>query len=141
MVEQVKRKIYRFRMPDGEYGNDKMQEYGRAIFEQHPEVDAVRVDEHAGWYLIYRQDMSIIGTANDAAPMTDMMKSFWAPGGQPVSVENLLHHSIIKHKGKDIFLSHQEYDAVADAGADVASGRKTRDQVIDEIVKARGKKS
>lgn len=54
-------------LADDEWGNQKMNEVAKAYFEEHPDVQFVRVCEHAGWWLGYRRDMTRWGTANDQA--------------------------------------------------------------------------
>ena len=50
-----------------EWGGDKMREVAEAHFAANLNCDYILVHEHAGWYLGYRRDGSIWGTANDAA--------------------------------------------------------------------------
>lgn len=57
------------RLRDDQWGNLVMNEAARQTFAAHPEANAVRVVEHAGWQLTYNREMCVVGTANDAADM------------------------------------------------------------------------
>jgi hypothetical protein len=69
-------------LADGEYGNEKMKQVASEAFAKRPEeqgkVLVVEVHEHAGWYLTYLRDGTIVGTANDMASFSDEAKRFHA---------------------------------------------------------------
>lgn len=58
--------VYVF-MADHEWGNALMDKLARETFAEFPDADVVMVVEHAGWWLQYRRDGRVVGTANDAA--------------------------------------------------------------------------
>jgi hypothetical protein len=54
-----------------EWGNQKMREVARETFEDFPEADFVEVSEHAGWFLQWNRAEVCVGTANDAAQLSN----------------------------------------------------------------------
>ena len=57
-------------LADNEWGNQIMREVAEEWFRDHPECQFVEVREHAGWWLGYhRENLEVIGTANDMAVM------------------------------------------------------------------------
>ncbi len=63
-----------------EWGHEKMWEVAREAFVVYPETDVVEVYEHAGWFLMYLPDGTIVGTANDRARLNGKAAEFWAQG-------------------------------------------------------------
>jgi hypothetical protein len=59
-----------------EWGNDLMRQVAREAFTTDTSLDAVQVDEHAGWYLTFLRDGTIVGTANDQAHFDDKATEF-----------------------------------------------------------------
>jgi hypothetical protein len=60
------KKLYVYLGPK-EWGNELMSEVATEAFAADPSLDAVEVSEHAGWFLTYLRDGTIIETANDRA--------------------------------------------------------------------------
>ena len=58
------RKLEIFLGPN-EWGNDLMRQVAREAFATDASLDAVQVNEHAGWHLTFLRDGTIVGTAND----------------------------------------------------------------------------
>jgi len=52
--------------PD-QWGNRTMQRLAEQAFRDFPEAELVRVIEHAGWFLVFRRDGSVVHSANDCA--------------------------------------------------------------------------
>ncbi len=65
-------------MTDTEYGNELMQAVAQEYFDSHPNVAdlVVEVHEHGGWWLSFLRDMTIVGTANDCAVLSEKAKTF-----------------------------------------------------------------
>lgn len=55
-----------------------MDEAARSAFEAYPDADVVEVYEHAGWFLTYRRDGTIVGTANDGWAVPAEIRDWWA---------------------------------------------------------------
>jgi len=60
-----------------EYGNELMNRVARQAFETYPTADKVTVYEHGGWWLSYRRDMEVVGTANDCAVFSEDVHDWW----------------------------------------------------------------
>ena len=60
------RKLEIFLGPN-EWGNDLMRQVAREAFATDASLDAVQVNEHAGWHLTFLRDGTVVGTANDQA--------------------------------------------------------------------------
>jgi hypothetical protein len=69
------RKLYVYLGPK-EWGNELMGQVATETFASDPSLDAVQVAEHAGWFLTYLRDGTIIGTANDQASLNDKATKF-----------------------------------------------------------------
>ena len=69
------RKLEIFLGPN-EWGNDLMRQVAREAFATDASLDAVRVNEHAGWYLTFLRDGTVVGTANDQAHLDDKATEF-----------------------------------------------------------------
>src|SRR5208283_3602230 len=54
-----------------EWGNDLMRQVAREAFATDASLDAVQVNEHAGWYLTFLRDGTVVGTANDQAHLDE----------------------------------------------------------------------
>ena len=54
-------------LADNEWGCETMEQVARDWFADHSLCQFVEVHEHGGWWLTYRRDLSICGTANDCA--------------------------------------------------------------------------
>jgi len=67
MVEKRLVKMAYVYCKSNEWGNEIMQKKAQDVFMRYPDVEIVYVWEHAGWFLVFRRDMEIIGTANDRA--------------------------------------------------------------------------
>lgn len=52
---------------DKEWGNETMARVAAEHFAADPSLTVVEVYEHGGWFLQYRRDGRIVGTANDMA--------------------------------------------------------------------------
>jgi hypothetical protein len=52
---------------DDEWGNKTMERVSKEYFDAEPSCNFVEVYEHGGWFLCWRRDGSIWGTANDMA--------------------------------------------------------------------------
>jgi len=61
----------------GEYGNQLMEQVAREAFETYPTADKVTVHEHGGWWLSYRRDLRVVGTANDCAEVDLDIRDWW----------------------------------------------------------------
>jgi hypothetical protein len=61
---------------DNEWGNDLMRQVAMEAFASDAALDAVQVHEHAGWYLTFLRDGSIVGTANDEACLSAKAEKF-----------------------------------------------------------------
>jgi hypothetical protein len=59
-----------------EWGNELMSQVATEAFAADPSLDAIEVNEHAGWFLTYLRDGTIIGTANDRAHLVDNATKF-----------------------------------------------------------------
>ena len=60
-----------------EYGNLLMEQVAREAFETYPAAHKVTVHEHGGWWLAYRRDLRVVGTANDCAVFDQDVKDWW----------------------------------------------------------------
>jgi hypothetical protein len=69
------RKLCIFLGPN-EWGNDLMRQVAMEAFTTDASLDAVQVNEHAGWYLTFLRDGTIVGTANDQAHLNDSAIQF-----------------------------------------------------------------
>lgn len=58
-------------MADDEWGNELMRQIAAERFEKDHTLHVVEVHEHAGWYLSFNRDGEIVGTANDAAVISE----------------------------------------------------------------------
>jgi hypothetical protein len=59
-----------------EWGNDLMRQVATEAFDSDDSIDAVQVSEHAGWYLTFLRDGTVVGTANDQALLNDKAREF-----------------------------------------------------------------
>jgi len=69
------RKLWTF-LGAKERGNDLMKQVAMEAFASDASLDAVQVNEHAGWYLTFLRDGTVIGTANDQACLNDKASEF-----------------------------------------------------------------
>ncbi len=69
------RKLWIFLGPK-EWGNDLMRQMAREAFDADASLDAVEVNEHAGWHLTFLNDGTVVGTANDQAHLDDKATEF-----------------------------------------------------------------
>ena len=69
------RKLWIFLGPK-EWGNDLMRQVAREAFDADASLDAVEVNEHAGWHLTFLRDGTVVGTANDQAHLDDRATEF-----------------------------------------------------------------
>jgi hypothetical protein len=69
------RKLWIF-LGASEWGNDLMRQVAMEAFATDASLDAVQVNEHAGWYLTFLRDGTIVGTANDQAQLSDRAIQF-----------------------------------------------------------------
>jgi hypothetical protein len=69
------RKLWIF-LGASEWGNDLMRQVAREAFATDASLDAVQVNEHAGWHLTFLRDCTIVGTANDLAHLNDKATEF-----------------------------------------------------------------
>ncbi len=69
------RKLWIFLGPR-EWGNDLMRQVARDAFDANASLDAVEVNEHAGWHLTFLRDGTVVGTANDQAHLDDKAEEF-----------------------------------------------------------------
>ena len=69
------RKLWIFLGPN-EWGNDLMRQVAREAFATDASLDAVQVNEHAGWHLTFLRDGTVVGTANDQAHLDDKATEF-----------------------------------------------------------------
>lgn len=69
------RKLW-IKLGDTEWGNDLMRQVAMEAFASDDSLDAVEVHEHAGWYLTFLRDGTIVGTANDQAQLCDKAIAF-----------------------------------------------------------------
>ncbi len=69
------RKLEIFLGPN-EWGNDLMRQVAREAFATYASLDAVQVNEHAGWHLTFLRDGTIVVTANDLAHLNDKATEF-----------------------------------------------------------------
>ncbi len=69
------RKLWIFMGPR-EWGNDLMRLVAGEAFATHAFLDAVQVNEHAGWFLTFLRDGTVVGTANDQAHLDDKAMEF-----------------------------------------------------------------
>ncbi len=69
------RKLWIFMGPR-EWGNDLMRLVAREAFASDTSLDAVQVNEHAGWHLTFLRDGTVVGTANDQAHLNDKAEEF-----------------------------------------------------------------
>src|ERR1022692_4963162 len=56
---------------DNEWGNELMWQVASEALVADASLDAVQVNEHAGWYLTFLRDGTIVDTANDQAHLSD----------------------------------------------------------------------
>jgi hypothetical protein len=68
-------KLYVYLGPK-EWGNELMSQVATEAFSADPSLDAVQVNEHAGWFLTYLRDGTIVDTANDRAVLNDKATNF-----------------------------------------------------------------
>jgi hypothetical protein len=59
-----------------EWGNELMWQVASEAFAADASLDAVEVNEHAGWHLTFLRDGTIVGTANDQAHLSDKAIEF-----------------------------------------------------------------
>jgi len=69
------RKLWIFLGPK-EWDNVLMGQVAKEAFDADASLDAVRVNEHGGWYLTFLSDGTIVGTANDQAHLDDKAEEF-----------------------------------------------------------------
>jgi len=69
------RKLWIF-LGTSEWGNDLMKHVAREAFATDTSLDAVQVNEHAGWHLTFLRDGTIVSTANDQADLDDIATEF-----------------------------------------------------------------
>ena len=69
------RKLWIF-LGASEWGNDLMRQVAKEAFATDASIDAVEVHEHAGWYLTFLRDGTVVGTANDQAHLADKATDF-----------------------------------------------------------------
>jgi hypothetical protein len=69
------RKLWIFLGPK-EWGNEIMRQVSKEAFDADPSLDAVEVNEHAGWHLTFLRDGTVVGTANDQAHLNDKAEEF-----------------------------------------------------------------
>ncbi len=69
------RKLWIFLGPR-EWGNDLMRQVAMEALATDPNLDAVEVHEHGGWYLTFLRAGTIVGTANDQAQLSDRAIQF-----------------------------------------------------------------
>ena len=69
------RKLEIFLGPN-EWGNDLMRQVAREAFAIDASLDAVQVNEHAGWHLTFLRDGTAVGTANDQAHLDNKATEF-----------------------------------------------------------------
>lgn len=60
------RKLW-IKLGPNEWGNELMRQVAREAFATDPSLDAVQVNEHAGWFLTFLRDGTVVETANDQA--------------------------------------------------------------------------
>ena len=60
-------KIVSVYMANHEWGNELMRQLAQETFKEFPNADVVEVVEHGGWWLMFRRDMAVVGSANDCA--------------------------------------------------------------------------
>jgi hypothetical protein len=59
-----------------EWGNDLVRQVAKGAFDADASLDAVEVNEHAGWNLTFLRDGTVVGTANDQAHLDDRATEF-----------------------------------------------------------------
>ncbi len=69
------RKLWIFLGPK-EWGNDLVRQVAKEAFDADASLDAVQVNEHAGWHLTFLRDGTNVGTANDQAHLDDKAEQF-----------------------------------------------------------------
>jgi hypothetical protein len=69
------RKLWIF-LGASEWGNDLMRQVARDALATDASLNAVQVNEHAGWYLTFLQDGTVVGTENDQAHLDDKATEF-----------------------------------------------------------------
>jgi hypothetical protein len=69
------RKLWIYLGPQ-EWGNELMSQVATDAFAADPSLDAFDVNEHAGWFLTYLRDGTIVDTANDRAYLNDKATKF-----------------------------------------------------------------
>jgi hypothetical protein len=69
------RKLWIFLGPR-EWGNELMRQVAMEALSTDPNLDAVEVHEHGGWYLTFMRDGTVVGTANDQAQLSDRAIQF-----------------------------------------------------------------
>jgi len=69
------RKLWIF-LGQRELGNDLMRQVAKEAFDADASLDAVEVNEHAGWHLTFLRDGIVVGTANDQAHLDDKAEEF-----------------------------------------------------------------
>ena len=60
----------RISLGPSEWGNELMRQVAREAFATDASLDAVQVNEHAGWDLTFLRDGTVVGTANDQANLS-----------------------------------------------------------------------
>jgi hypothetical protein len=69
------RKLWIF-LGQTEWGNDLMRLVAKEAFAADGSLDAVQVNEHAGWHLTFLRDGTVVGTANDQAHLDNKATEF-----------------------------------------------------------------
>jgi hypothetical protein len=69
------RKLW-IKLGDNDWGNDLMRKVAMEAFDHDDSLDAVQVNEHAGWYLTFLRDGTVVGTANDEACLSANAEKF-----------------------------------------------------------------
>ena len=69
------RKLWIF-LGQTEWGNDLMRLVAKEAFAADGSLDAVQVNEHAGWHLTFLRDGTVVGTANDQAHLDNKVTEF-----------------------------------------------------------------
>jgi hypothetical protein len=64
------------KLADNEWGNELMVQVAMEAFTSDPSLDAVQVNEHAGWYVTFLRDGTIVSTANDQAHLSNRAREF-----------------------------------------------------------------
>ena len=69
------RKLW-IKLGPNEWGNDLMRQVASEAFDADASLDAVQVNEHAGWFLTFLRDGTVVETANDQAHLDQKAKDF-----------------------------------------------------------------